>query len=962
MLGGYAGIDPYTPTVSNKYLRILQRLLIDKTRRDLRLCWFVASSFMNHKPKRISDNGHPVSGAIRDEARRLIDMAVSAQGWSRLEISPGGKSEDNSFADHQHFAVGDLHMGIKHDSDYNKGDVIVGIDIDYYIQNFNHYLALGKPMIFHTFNPTKVSGTDGDAHYRIKDNRVIYEVGGGGRWEHEVWDWCSSGEFIEASSTEGWGHWLLSWIGLREYYYHKIYTARPWIDCPGRVLVWTTPEYSHWAFSFIKRDINCRKLSRVNYRSKFRSGWNEIVSPTDDGLVINIGREGEDASVTLLKAHYDVLMGLKSTQSVTTRMIGLKYTKPEELALVGQYYSGDPNYVPAATRLSRSSVFVHWPYSTEVDIPETSSRSYAASLVTTPNLMPMTKRWETLSTSLERRVDFVRNTKMPNKQIVGFAAEFVKLVVPTPGEGVPYSYERAMAELDKPSQQLAIKQVWETLDAPARQLIESFVKNEPTNKEGRIISSFADARFLLGFSRFTLSCRDRLLHSETNEHWFCPGLTPVEIANKVREYCTQTPVVLEGDYSNFDGTVSAFLQRHVMNAVYLRYFHQTYSQEVRDYTEMLISCPARAKKFGFKYDAGVGVKSGSPTTCDLNSVLNAFLMYCAVRRTDPSLEPDMAFRMVGLAFGDDSLFDRQYKSQWQRVVDMVGMTIKIEECKPTTGVTFLARVFPNPVDTKTSFQDPVRTWRKLHITTRDPLVPLADAALDRIEGYLVTDALTPVTADYCKMVKRCYKSQANNLERRERRADHAKEKPYWLTTGGSWPQDPHDEELMLACMANRASVDVAELRGLRHCLSTTTDPWSVVPLDIPAEQTGVAPDGQPNDAEVDTRLIQQQRDVNHSRANQGAPFPRNQGAGRGRGRYNSGRGQAQSTTNRAARPGELSAVSRSFGFQAPQGHNGTPDQANGHGVVQRASRTFRPRGRGGWRGRARGSHPSISSS
>ena len=235
-----------------------------------------------------------------------------------------------------------------------------------------------------------------------------------------------------------------------------------------------------------------------------------------------------------------------------------------------------------------------------------------------------------------------------------------------------------------------------------------------------------------------------------------PGGTPSTIAASVCEYAAQVPNLIEGDYSNFDGTVSAWAQENIMSAVYHLWFAEQFHNELKSYTRKLVSCPARAKRFGFKYEAGVGVKSGSPTTCDLNTVLNAYLMYCAVRMSCPDLEPLEAFGQLGLAFGDDSLFDALYANNWRKAVKALGMSLKIETCYPTTGVTFLARVYPDPLVTRTSFQDPLRTFRKLHLSLRDPHVPLADAAYDRVEGYLSTDAYSPVVGKYCAAVMRWY--------------------------------------------------------------------------------------------------------------------------------------------------------------------------------------------------------------
>nr|WKV33212.1 MAG: RNA-dependent RNA polymerase [Riboviria sp.] len=854
---------PYPSRTQNQISRAVQRFLVERTVQRHDFEWFVGHSLIESQPKRLTDNGHAKSGAIRDAARRLITSTISANGWRKVEISPGEYTKDCEFADHQHYAVSDLHRKLSYDSD-GKGDVVVGIDVDYYIEDIDRYLALLKPMIFHTFNPIEVAGVDGDAPFRIQNNEVVYDVGGGGQWRHKVWDWCNYGEFIYGVDTLHWIPWLLSYLGFEKIVYHKLHHARPWADCPNRVLVWTIPMFSHWRFKYMFQDLQCRRLARVNYQDDTRPGWNRLVHTSNGETNISIGRENEDAHFNLLKSDYDVLMGLNSQQSVTTRMIGMGYKEPAELALFGQYYGKSQPNMGTPDRIAQPAALVHWPLAMEADVPETTTRVYSSPLVNVPNLVPMSKRWEVLSESIEQRVTFYANNKTPGKQIASFAEEFVALVTEQACVE-PYTPEEAREELTKPSQQLAARQIWETLDAPHRLLIECFVKNEPTSKNGRIISSFADARFLLMFSRFTLAFRNNVLHSERNAHWFMPGLTPNQLADKVCNYVSSVWKPCEGDFSNMDGTVSTWLQRHVMNAAYFRGFDSRLHKELRTYTDMLIKCPARAKKFGFKYEAGCGVKSGSPTTCDLNTILCAFTMYIAIRRTNPMLTTEEAFQQIGLAFGDDSLFDAQYSKHWEKAVRELGMKLKVDICAPTTGVTFLARVFPDPLRTRTSFQDPVRTWKKLHITMRDPNVPLDEAANDRLDGYLQMDKHTPVTSNYCHMIKRCYKLNSTQEGKRATRKDRLREKAYWAVGDGSWPQDPADSELMLNCISARSGID---LTSLTHCMSQLDqlqDPWSIVPLEVESNYANtVLPCG--TETEVDTRLFQQQRDVNHVRA------------------------------------------------------------------------------------------------
>jgi len=874
-LRGYLAKGPYPSEITNTILRAFQRALIDQTRSNHRIDWYPLESSLRSQPSRLTDNGHPRSGAVRDAARCLIVSAVDSIGATKFEISPGGHTLDEDRRAHQHYAVADLRASVQ-EAYPRPGDVVVGIDIDYYLRNPDDYFGYPNPVVLHTFQPLTVSGVDADSPFRIIDNKIHYDVSGGASWQHNVWDWTTYGEHLQfRTRIDSMTSWVLSWFGLRKIMYQKVHYSRPWEDCPHRALVWMVPQYSAWQITWLPTDLRARRIQHMNFKDSSREGWNSLVRMTGDELRISIGREGEDASVDMRKTDFDILMGLTTAQSVTSRMLGMGYNAASTLALVGQYFRGAKPTGPDPVRIGRpAGVRVHWPAPFEADEPETSARTYAAPIVTDENMMPMIKRWECLSISLERRVKFVRNTSTPPRRYQRYAEEFVRLVVPVPGEGFPMSVECAARELDKPSQVLAVKQIWNELDMPPRQLIESFVKNEPTMKAGRIISSFPDARFLVKFSTYTLEFRNTIFHAEWNRHWFCPGLTPPEIADRVCEYVASINTPVEGDFSNLDGTISMWLQRHVMNALYLRWCHPDFQVELQKYCDMMITCPARAKRFGFRYEAGVGVKSGSPTTCDLNTACGAFIMYCSIRQQFPELTPEQAFQMIGLAFGDDGLFDRSFAKWWNKSASDCGLTLKVEAYEPEHGVCFLARVFPDPWSTNTSFQDPLRTWRKLHITSRSKTVPLDDAAADRLEGYLVTDPLTPVTSNYALMVLRCVKHLSTKT-RREGRKCRSQEKPYWLTTGGTWPQRYEDIPLMEHCIASRTGFSVEAIRSFANQLDNLQDHWSVPSLNRDEEpnpyRDTLDEDGGAVEGLVDPRNFESDQHVIRSQADRGIP-------------------------------------------------------------------------------------------
>jgi len=926
----------------------LQRAMVDMTRRDIRSDWYPLQSLLDIKPSRINDNGHKVSGAIRDSARNLITNAVSAMGFDKYEVSPGGHTVDEQFASHRHYAVNDLHRS-SGDDPIRENNVLVFIDNDYYLREPSMYFSNPNPFILFTFQPITVAGYDGDVRYTISNNEVDYRVDGGDRWHHKVWNWCDYGEFICFPMKPRWFtfDWLIGCLGIQKVTYQKIHHSRPWVDCPNRALVWGVPQFTSYIISWLPMELHARNLTRINYQCGARPGWNCLVDHTKGKLTASIGREGNDSHVEISKEDLDIVLGLSTQQSVTSRLIAMGYKQPQTLALVCQFYSGNANSTLDSHIVARpSQPPVHWPLASEIDIPTTSFRNYSNPVVCCSNLCPQLKRWEVLSNSLEHRVTMVNNTKVPNVRIARLAEEFVRLVVPENGVGVPYSLEETREQLDKPTQVNAINQIWETEDVEVRRLIEAFVKNEPTNKPGRIISSFYDPRFLLKFSSYTLAFRDQVLHAEHNNHWFCPGKTPSELADKVCEYIQSIGTPAEGDFSNFDGRVSQWCQEHVMNAVYHRWFNKMFTTDLRNYTSMLVSCPARAKRFGFQYEPGVGVKSGSPTTCDLNSVLNNFTQYAAIRITKRDLSPSEAFQLTGLSFGDDSMFDAQYQRAWNYVVDQLGMELKIEPFDLSKGITFLARVFPDPYFINTSFQDPMRTWRKLHMSARVG-VPVESAALDRVSGYLVTDKYSPVTSEYCKMIERCYMPTGEDIVRRRQRKDCDREKPYWMVSGGAWPQAEGDYELMLRVTATRTGFEVPVLINKINEFRNVHDPWDITPLDYeepsPYKHT-LDCDGQPVDA-VDQRQYQDERKSVNLRACEAAP------PGSGAGDSGSGQSDQQPASmpgpSGHKRPRQLQRVSGKAGDNLLQGDRQLAVKTKGRRRPKRGDRDPRDGGRPG---------------
>nr|UQB76085.1 RNA-dependent RNA polymerase [Flumine nodavirus 14] len=933
---GYLAIAPYTQSEGNRVLRALQRAVVDKTKTPVKVNFYPLDSLRSVNPRRSSENGHAVSGAVRDAARRLIDESILNAGGTKFEINPNPQSSTGA-RNHFHFAVGDLSQDFANDKPADDA-FIVGIDIDYYIREPDVLLQYMRPVLLHTFNPLQVSGFDADSPFTIVNNMVDYKVSGGNSWKHSVWNWCEAGEFIASRVEFTWRDWFrtlpLRLIGMEKVGYHKIHHSRPWTDCPGRVLVYTLPQCTVWRFRWIPSEIHVRKLERITYQDNTKPGWNRIEHVSNDNkLVVSLGREGEHAQVTIDKEQLDMLQGLSATQSVNARLIGLGYKDPQFSSLIIQYYTGKKVVTPLSPVIYKPTMpRVHWPVTSDADVPEVSARQYTHPIVSDSMLMPMIKRWETMSESIERRVTFVANDKKPSDRIASIAAEFVELLNGGIKDLVPLSIEETIERLDKPSQQLQLRAVFETLDVKPRELIASFNKNEPGMKSSRIISGFPDILFILKVSRYTLAYSDNVLKADHNKHWYYPGLNPTQIADQVCNFVSDCDgQVIETDFSNLDGRVSGWMQRSLAQRAMIQAFLPEHRDEIKSFMDVIINCPAQAKRFGFRYEPGVGVKSGSPTTTPHNTIYNAGVEYTALKFTYPTADKNDLYQLIGPKCGDDGLARAEIRQTINRAAKAYGLELKVERYDPEQGLCFLSRVFIDPLNTNTTIQDPLRTLRKLHLTTRDPTIPIADAACDRVEGYLCTDFHTPLISDYCKMVLRLYEPKASSDDVRGKRRSRNKEKPYWLTCDGSWPQCPDEAPMMKQIIINRTGIDSDDVERLIGRFTAMNDIWEPITFDMQESSVSHTFDEDgPTPGSVDESLSKLQN-AKQTRANPATT--------RSRQRRDAGSVEPE------VRPSTSQRAKRSEQHVVLSGENQTKDKSNGKRSVIKTERFSIPRGK-----------------
>jgi hypothetical protein len=185
------------------------------------------------------------------------------------------------------------------------------------------------------------------------------------------------------------------------------------------------------------------------------------------------------------------------------------------------------------------------------------------------------------------------------------------------------------------------------------------------------------------------------------------------------------------------------------------------------------------------------------------------------------LSPAEAFKEIGLCYGDDGVTSHPSKVIAE-VAQCLGLSIKVITHSKNQPVGLLGRLFIDPWTTTSSVQDPARTIGKIHLSMTKDTVPKEVAAVNRAQGYLVTDSLTPLVSHYCRAVRRIYQDVDPSLTNDPALRMDASYFAASFSSDNSWPQEESWE--LYDAVAGRLGLSVVELMSLCQKLdSATTD-------------------------------------------------------------------------------------------------------------------------------------------
>nr|APG76338.1 hypothetical protein [Hubei noda-like virus 15] len=755
--------------------------------------------FKQTKPSTYSSNHpHPASASLRTNAGHDIDSWITLQGYETYEVS--GTSRGTNQGIDLDYTLRDATRSYKNDKLHAK-HIIKMVDVDYYV-DLPGYLRKGNPVIMYTFVPTRASGTVPDGQFTIINNKVHYNVNGGGKFEHELWDY--SDDYVRIDTR--WGFWVcrIDQMQYQEDPSRRVVLITPVVWLPG---LWRS------LYGESKTLERCKFSTMVDGME-----WTIMQRTLSTGLI--------EKSIAQSGMYYCISIEEKLLASMLAKLAVAKHvhiSDVERILRSNEYrqYALDAPFYLAYAVAERPKVVVsdvgyvppkdhYYPTGTIVEPGLPVGTRLFDPIVSVPAVFPARGELQDENT-VRGRIIAPTNNVVPTGVARHWVNDFVKLF--PAGQHSPMTISEVHVIQNKHRQQ--VRSALEMCHGAEAMRTRPFMKTETYGepKDARNITSVT-THHTLALSGYTYVFKEDVLKKQA---WYMPCRTPNEIATAVQTFCQGYDSVINCDFSRFDGSLSSTL-RDMEAAIYKRYFSG--SEELNDMLKQERNC-STSTQYGVKYNTGHSRLSGSPLTTDGNTIISAFVAYCCAR--DAGMDIKKLDDIPCLAYGDDLMVHGVTDPNVRKVSQMFGLKIVADEVRCGQPLTFLGRVFPDPWVTETSFQDIKRTIAKLHLSVMKD-IPTEIAVKNKALGYLATDSLTPLLSNICQWMLRNHPVEDAQWTRYVERFhdEMAKDAPYWATCDGSWPQHERDRKIMRICIADELGITVSTLRSYENRFKTAT--------------------------------------------------------------------------------------------------------------------------------------------
>lgn len=627
------------------------------------------------------------------------------------------------------------------------------VDVDYYVDLPDFLAKVQGPTVLYHFSPTAVAYNGEEMAFTFnRQDEVTLRISGGATYTHKVWNTAVDTLLV-----------VEKWYGIPWTSTVYVVERRP-THMPHHELVCFVP------FSRLSNPIGAwlsmmLSTDNLKYLSVHKGdGYLALDIHNKGSLDRSIGFEGQYVSYTTSAQAIDGLVQLQRASKVglnpgnVRSILGLPDSGPA--ALVSNYVTH--GCTPNNTVIALEDSIINYQFNGDVldEDVKTTLRAICNPIV--PN-----KCWAPLRSSgndasaIEERVVKILSAAAPTEQLERLIDEFMEQFVPEHlvHTGFPVDDDVLYERQSSRSQRRIIAE-GEILEP--RRLAKMFMKAEAYAgpKPPRVISTM-DPVSKTAYSKYMYASYE-VFHQAP---WYAFGLTPRSVAAKMAEVCSGTinpdsgqfsavENVVETDCSRMDGRVSRVV-RLVEERFLRRFFHPSCHTEILALHSQQFLLDG-VSSFGHTYKTGYSRCSGSAETAQFNSLINAFMGFCAKY---PHLkgvfmyllkeEIKKVYQSLGIYGGDDGVTPNVDPERYVQVCEEVGQILTSTVRVPGQTVTFLARVFGPEIWTSSveenlsSCCDIPRQLYKLHATpdkVTDPIVKFAQ----KIRGFQMTDRRTPI--------------------------------------------------------------------------------------------------------------------------------------------------------------------------------------------------------------------------
>lgn len=770
-----------------------------------------------------SGHTHPRSAEYRSSANEFMINTVETAGYTPYVVSRSNK--DRGDGSRYYYHAKDYHVDYR-DDPVGDNHCFVFTDVDYYA-DMNRWMMHWKPILMYTLVPKQISYQGSEFSYFINNDNILeYYVRGGAHYKHPLWHY--EGDTVCVIDTYG----AICIFDIEQ---------REVEGDPHHRLIWLLPKaripFLGWIINPIREGYNM--LSRLNVRNKdICYLWNAIT---------------DELSVRSITEKYSVEIGGKLFHSIKSRLANkdtpVRTSDIERMLNVGGFDT-KRSVVCAPLLLScwnfdelKPNILSTGTFSTNYEaLPSkkqvrTEDAKHVGQATTTPVVnQPAVFAAKGLNADrscIEGRVDKPRNTVNPTLKYHDYAREFVNFVVPEKhrGTGAPLDADEVREKQDGKLQRSRFDQAIHGMSTIVFNKLKAFIKTETYNaaKPPRNITTMSP-ELTINMSAYTIPFSAFL----KNLDWYAPGKSPKQIIKRILQIALQALGfgIISSDYDTFDGSVNKFLQENVTLACTLRWLAEQYRAEYKRFHKQVFKKNASTAE-GEIYEAGTGTRSGSPITT-YNTIKNAYNSYCALRNM--GYKPSEAYGKLGLYAGDDggtANYEGKFLEHLAQVAKDLGQMCKPIHVPDGEPFPFCGRYFVNPMLSEDTFQDPMRTLGKIHLSGNKG-VTAEQAAANKAHGYLSTDSMTPLIGTYCKKTLEL----VGNL--RFKNATHEEQ----YRCSNSWPQKDRGD--IIDAMAKVIGYDVSEIEEMDMVLSQVTglDQFPVLLNNITRHKVKAVVDGE----------------------------------------------------------------------------------------------------------------------